>query len=229
MNNIKKQYDAFADSYSDAIKEKGKLSREVYYRYLDFPMEGKTILDAGCGEGTELAFCQGKGAKVYGIDTSKEMVRLAKEKVPDATVSVGDFTHLPFEDNFFDAVITKHAIHIASDVSTVISEFTRVLKTNGVLVILTVHPIRQFMEKKKKNKDYFKQEIVESILFGGLVKVKEPTHTMNDYLSDGFLQTYDMLAFNETYDPYSAEKVDGDAYPGFMIIKARKRPARTDM
>ena len=61
-------------------------------------------------------------------------------------------------------------------------------------------------------KDYSHKEKVESILFGGLLKVTEPTHTFNEYLSPWFLKNFDISEFEECFDPYAAKKVDGDSF-----------------
>ncbi len=79
------------------------------------------------------------------------------------------------------------------------------------------------MEKKKKRKDYFKKEIVESVLFDGFITVEEPTHTLEEYLSPWFLKNFDVMTFEEHFDPYAAEMVEGSSYPGFFILKAQKR------
>ncbi len=221
--NLTKQYNGFAKDYSRIIRNKTKYDRRIYYKHLNFPLAGKKILDAGCGDGTELSYCIKHKAKAFGIDSSKAMIDLAKRNVPLAKSVVGSFSHLPFSDHFFDAVISKHALQTSANVEPIFKEFYRVLKPKGFLLYLSVHPLRQFMEKKKKQKDYFYKEKVESVLFGGLLKVTEPTHTFNEYLSPWFLKNFDITEFEECFDPYAAEKVDGDSYPGFFIIKAQKR------
>ena len=221
--NLIKQYNGFAKDYSHIIKDKALYSRRVFYKYFNFPLTGRKILDAGCGDGTELLYCTKHKAEAFGIDSSKEMIHLAGQNAPLAKTVVGDFSRLPFSDHFFDAVISKHALQSSANVEPILKEFYRVLKPKGILLYLSVHPLRQFMEKKKKKKDYFQKEKVESILFGGLLKVTEPTHTFNEYLSAWFLKNFDICEFEECFDPYSAEKVDGSSYPGFFIVKAQKR------
>ena len=83
--------------------------------------------------------------------------------------------------------------------------------------ILVTHPIRQFYEKKIVGKDYFKKEIVESLCFDGAVTFKEPTHTLQEYLSPFMLNNFILEAYSEDFDP-AAEKIV-DVYPGFMILR----------
>jgi ubiquinone/menaquinone biosynthesis C-methylase UbiE len=221
--NLTKQYNGFAKDYSRIIKDKSRHSRRIFYKHLNFPLVGRKILDAGCGDGTDLLYFTKHKAKVFGIDSSEAMIDLAGQNAPLAKTIVGDFSRLPFSNHFFDVVISKHALQSSANLQPILKEFYRVLKPKGFLLYLSVHPLRQFMEKKMKKKDYFLKEKVESILFGGLLKVTEPTHTFNEYLSAWVLKNFDICEFEECYDPYSAEKVDGSSYPGFFIIKAQKR------
>lgn len=55
-------------------------------------LEGKTVLDLGCGTGTVMALLHQKGCKVSGMDISPEMQQAAQGKCPEAAVVVGDMT-----------------------------------------------------------------------------------------------------------------------------------------
>ncbi|MFM9027816.1 MAG: hypothetical protein ACKOQ6_07445, partial [Bacteroidota bacterium] len=81
---------------------------------------------------------------------------------------------------------------------------------------------RQFFERKDLSADYFKQIVVDSNVFQEKITFKEPTHTFNEYLSLEFLNNFDLLEFHEEWDP-SCEQINNAKYPGFVIIKARKR------
>jgi hypothetical protein len=76
------------------------------------------------------------------------------------------------------------------------------------------------LKKKRKGKNYFKKEIVESVFFDGMVTAKEPSHILSEYLSPTFFEYFTLESYEEGYDS-GAEKVDGDVYPSYFIIKAR--------
>ena len=80
----------------------------------------------------------------------------------------------------------------------------------------------QYFEKKEVNGNYFEQKIVDSHLFSDQVTVKEPTHTLTEYLNDFLFNNFDVQAYDEGWEP-AAEFIDGKRYPGFFIIKAKKR------
>ena len=49
------------------------------------PVAGLRVLDAGCGGGRTSAWLVEQGAEVVGIDTSEELLRLARDRLPSAT------------------------------------------------------------------------------------------------------------------------------------------------
>lgn len=215
-----KQYNAFAEKYSEIFVENNQDSITAYFRHLDIPLSKKRVLDLGCGDGYDLSQIKLKEAAIFGIDSSEEMVRLARQKNPEADIQLGYFEKIPFSDHFFDVVVSKWSLQTSANIDPIYHEIARVLKPNGQLIYLSSHPIRQFIEKKRKGKDYFQKEIVESVFFDGQVTAKEPSHTLNEYLSPTFFQYFILESYEEGFDS-GAEKVDGDVYPSYLIIKAR--------
>lgn len=104
----------------------------------------KTILDLGCGTGRHTVYLTELGFKVYGIDISPEAIKMAdsalKEKNLSADLITGSiYGRLPYEDNFFDAVIAVRVIHHEKieNIRKTINEMERILKSGG-LVFITV-------------------------------------------------------------------------------------------
>lgn len=215
-----KQYDAFAKKYSEVFVENNQDSITAYFRHLDIPLEGKTVLDLGCGDGYDLSQIKLKKAAIFGIDASEEMVKLAQQKNPDGIFKVGFLDEIPFQDHLFDVVISKWAFQNSPQIDPIYHEIARVMKPNGQLIYLSSHPIRQFIEKKRQGKNYFKKEIVESVFFDGQVIENAPSHTLNEYLSPAFFEYFTLESYEEGHDN-GAEKVDEDIYPSYFIIKAR--------
>ncbi|MCI0382358.1 MAG: methyltransferase domain-containing protein [Chlamydiae bacterium] len=221
-----KQYNEFAEKYSKLVVSHNQDSIKAYFRYFDFSLKGKKILDLGCGNGYDLIYMQSKGADVFGIDASEEMVCMAKKNIPNGDIKIGYFENIPFSDYFFDIISSKWALQSSPNIGPIYMEIARVLKPSGLLIYLSSHPIRQFIEKKCKRKSYFQKEIVESIFFDGQVSVREPSHTLNEYLSPVFFENFSLLAYEEGVDS-AAEKVDGDIYPSYFIIKACRKNKQT--
>lgn len=83
------------------------------------------LLDVGCGEGWYSAqIAAGLGAKLTGLDISKEAVRCAAAKYKDFTWLTATAAHIPVADGSVDLLMSLFAI-------TLPEEFGRVLKKNG--------------------------------------------------------------------------------------------------
>lgn len=216
------QYDEFAENFSGIQFKGNQVSREVLYKRLPKKMKGLKILDLGCGDGVDLVHFQKLGANCFGIDASEEIIAMAQKKVPKAILKAASFQNIPFSESYFDWIYSKYAIQTVDDVDIVFQEAHRVLKPKGNLLYVVVHPLRQFLEKKKGGKDYYKKEVVNSVLFGGEITVKEPVHTMGEYLNNFVLRNFDLIHYEEVFDP-AAEQVGGQIYPGFMLIHATKK------
>lgn len=100
------------------------------------PKQGK-ILDVGSGPGQFAKHMIEKGFKVIGIDFSKEMVTIAKEKVPNVDFRHMDMRQLDFPDSSFDGLFSAYSlIHIPSEeVLATLQGFHRVLKSGGYIEI----------------------------------------------------------------------------------------------
>lgn len=107
------------------------------------PRAGESVLDVGCGTGSQLSWYQKAGCQLAGIDPSPAMLAVAKEKLaPEADLRLGDAAQLPFDDGVFDLVTVSLMIHelppAARDV--VIGEIKRVLKEDGRILFIDFHP-----------------------------------------------------------------------------------------
>lgn len=107
--------------------------------------KGDSVLDIGCGRGEVLFFCRMLGAKCFGIDSSREAIRMAKKNLGGylkkglMEVVLMDVKGLKFDDNSFDIVVMMDLIeHLYPDeVERVLFEIKRVLRPGGKLLIHT--------------------------------------------------------------------------------------------
>jgi len=97
------------------------------------------ILEIGCGSGNNLEFLAKLGHNVYGIDASKEIIKIAKKKFLeqnlDGNFTQSEFTKLPYDDNFFDLIIDRASIcHTdIQNAEIAINSCNRVLKPGSVM------------------------------------------------------------------------------------------------
>ena len=98
------------------------------------------VLDVGTGPGTMAFILAELGHNVTGIDLSEGMVEKAMEHAMKFNLPVkfrqGDAENLPFEDEFFDAVVNRHLLWTLPNPDKAIAEWSRVLKTGGRMVII---------------------------------------------------------------------------------------------
>jgi ubiquinone/menaquinone biosynthesis C-methylase UbiE len=223
--DLSKQYNEFAKEFSDTHdvgENSNRDNRNEFYTQLDFIKPGIKLLDLGCGDGLDLVHYKKLGAEIYGIDASEELLQIAKKRLPDANIHVGLFEKIPFTDNYFDVVLSKYAIMTSADLQPIIAEIRRVLRPGGVVMYLVTHPFRQYFEKRDNHADYFEQKIVDSHILNNTITVKEPSHTMNEFLNQEFFKDFDIQYYKEYWDA-AAEQIDGRKYPGYFILKAAKR------
>jgi SAM-dependent methyltransferase len=98
------------------------------------------LLDIGCGGGLLLRDAMSSGATVSGMDHSEEMVGLATERAPGATVVLGEAEALPFPDASFSAVAMSIVFFFLDDAVAVLRECRRVLTPGGRIAIYTTAP-----------------------------------------------------------------------------------------
>jgi SAM-dependent methyltransferase len=104
---------------------------------------GRLVLDVGCGSGAFLRAAADRGARVYGLDASESLLEIARRRVPDADLRVGDMQFLPYEDDLFDAVTGFNSFFFAADMTAAVREARRVAKPGApVLIQVWGHPER---------------------------------------------------------------------------------------
>jgi ubiquinone/menaquinone biosynthesis C-methylase UbiE len=128
------------DSLPKYFKPYQELVKEVVREIRTYSDRG-TILDAGCGTGNFSLALAEMGYDVTGIDSSKSMLRRAEEKrkkVADGKMQLLklDLTNkLPYPNNYFDGIISIHALYTIKDTGPVLKEYQRVLRPNGRFVL----------------------------------------------------------------------------------------------
>lgn len=130
-------YDKIADIYTEQYFE--DLSDIPYINtFLSFLPKNSRILDVGCGPGNISKYIMAKGFSSEGIDLSKEMIKIAKSKVPNAVFNVMDMRQLTYVKNTFDGIILAYSlIHIPSEeIQKTLQGFYRILKKKGFILII---------------------------------------------------------------------------------------------
>jgi ubiquinone/menaquinone biosynthesis C-methylase UbiE len=101
---------------------------------------GKTILEVGCGVGTDLVRFARGGAMVTGIDLAETSIELARKNFNhnglQADLQVMDGETMSFPDNSYDVVYAHGVLQYTCDDRRMIMELHRVLKPGGEAIVM---------------------------------------------------------------------------------------------
>jgi SAM-dependent methyltransferase len=96
---------------------------------------GQLVLDIGCGVGAFLRLVTDCGARAFGLDASEALIDVARGRLRDAELRVGDMEALPYDDGTFDLVTGFSAFFFANDIVAALREAGRVAKPGAAVVI----------------------------------------------------------------------------------------------
>ncbi len=127
-------YASWAGSYDSPGNQLIDIEQPVVHQILaDLPLG--VALDAACGTGRHAAYLAQLGHQVIGVDSSPEMLAVAREKLPDVEIHLADLYELPVADDAVDVVVCALALTHVPDLAAVLAEFARVLRPGGHLVM----------------------------------------------------------------------------------------------
>lgn len=111
---------------------------------IDRNYKGAKICDISCGDGRNMTALHKFGFDLYGTEISDEICRITKDKLASsndkiiADVRAGSNLSLPFDNEFFDYLLSWNACYYMqderSDISSHIAEYARVAKSGAYLV-----------------------------------------------------------------------------------------------
>jgi len=227
-------FERLADRYAELVETK---AHNAYYERpamlsLLPDVEGRRVLDAGCGPGVYAELLLDRGAEVVCVDGSESMVELAAKRLGDRARVVRADLGAPLEfldDASFDVVLGALVIDYLWDWRSLLAEFHRVLRVGGTFLFSVEHPFSDFSQRHMAN--YFDTEIVECTWRGFVEPVPVRSYRrplgeiLNPLIESGF-------AIDRVLEPLPTEgfeAADPEDYvklmvrPGFMCLRARKR------
>ncbi|MCJ7817297.1 MAG: class I SAM-dependent methyltransferase [Candidatus Thorarchaeota archaeon] len=152
-DRIQKQWEDNAEAFADLIAGAGtphhKNILNPCVEELLGDVKGKSLLDAGCGEGYLARYYTKKGADVVAIDLSPTLIEtsetMTEEEGLEVEYRVGDVCHVESIPNeTFDIVLSNLVLLNIPCLDDSLKEYYRILKTGGHLVFSIVHPAFNF-------------------------------------------------------------------------------------
>ena len=139
--------------YSENLKSAGlselsseyarEIKREKAISFMG-PLNGKSVLDLGCGQGTLISEMAGEFKVGIGVDISRNIFPKTKQGIE---LVQADICFLPFVDAYFDIIITMELIeHLEPHrAKRMLEEIRRLLKQDGTLILTTPRPRSGFI------------------------------------------------------------------------------------
>lgn len=199
-NYVKDTYNDFLSSYDNTYtyfrwqrtplsRYQFRQSKRVFIKALE-KYKFSQSLEIGGGDGGWTPFLLAHTDKLDFLDISTEMLKRAKEQLKDytnITFIESDFLENSLEDEKYDSVLSFRNFEYFPDKEKAVSEIKRVLKKNGILILVTKNPLydwkgdiqRKTLHKKQLkirelinlfNKNGFKVEYVYPTIIGKRLK-----------------------------------------------------------
>ena len=135
LTKVRQDYRVIAADFSG--KREG-IWEETKFLLDDWLRAGDRVLDLGCGNGRYFPSFEKKNVEYLGVDSSQELIEIAKSKYPQAEFKVADALNLPLPADFFDRIYSIAVFHHIPSKNLRIDflkEAKRVLKPGGLLIL----------------------------------------------------------------------------------------------
>ncbi|MBA7506942.1 Ubiquinone biosynthesis O-methyltransferase, mitochondrial [subsurface metagenome] len=157
------------------------------------------ILDVGCGDAVLFYLLNQKiknlKLKFFGIDSSGSALSVARKKNSKGIFKKADLYNIPFEDNYFDMIISSDVIEHIVEAKKMLSEIKRVGKNNSIIIIGTPIRYTELPRDKMHYYEFFPQEFKD---------------LLNDFFSDiKIIQSHKLryfLFYNQILSIFSINK-----------------------
>jgi ubiquinone/menaquinone biosynthesis C-methylase UbiE len=118
-------------------------------------VRGKQMLDVGCGAGALSRSLALLGARMVGLDPSREALTAARRSTPQVGFVQGRAESLPFKDSTFDAVVFLNSLHhVPTDLMAAsLREAARTTRPDGLTIVIEPLPEGTFFDALKEVED----------------------------------------------------------------------------
>ena len=135
-------------------------------------------MSVGCGPAIIERGLQEHGFNVTGLDVSKE----ALEGVPDnIRTVVGSAEHMDFVDSNFDGVVYIASLQFIDDYKKAVQETTRVLRSEGKLLVMLLNPGSEFFKERTKDSSSYMSKLKHRDLSGIEKTIEEYFSIQTEY------------------------------------------------
>ncbi|HKP46422.1 MAG TPA: class I SAM-dependent methyltransferase [Pyrinomonadaceae bacterium] len=177
-NAIAAAYNQWAESY-DTNENKTRDLAAHALRGSNLEIEGRDVIEIGCGTGRNTVWIGQYAASVTAVDFSEGMLQRARERLKDDArvrfVQHDITTRWPVADESTDVVIAMLVLEHVAQIRSVFEQAFRVMRSQGQLFICELHPMRQLLGGQAQ---------FTKSLTGERQLVPAFLHHVSDYLND---------------------------------------------
>ena len=131
----KSAHKEFASHYDEEVKAYDSYGHDVIFGMgFDYVKPNEKLLDIGIGTGlASIKFSQ-IGLKVFGLDSSQDMLSACESRSFAESLNLYDISKdsIPFEDQYFNHTICCGVLHFLDDLEPLFAEVKRVSRKEGI-------------------------------------------------------------------------------------------------
>ena len=241
MNNIYDDQEFFA-AYAQMERSKFGLKAAGEWHQLQplFPeLQGKKVLDLGCGYGWHCRYAAQMGAsQILGIDSSEKMIAKAAADNSDVQIryEVCSIEEYDYPDDFYDLVVSNLVLHYLEDLDSVYQNVYRTLKSGGCFLFNIEHPTftagvnEDWIYDENGNPQYW---AIDNYYYPGKRETKflgkqvvKQHHTLTQILNPLIKCGFQMEAIEEAMPPADMMDIPGMRdemrRPMMLLVKVKK-------
>ena len=191
MNKVIDKYNSWAFQYdinNNPTRDLDRIATEKSLSGIDF----FKVLELGCGTGKNSEWLITKADRLIGLDFSKNMLDLAKNKIKSdkATFIKTDLNeNWPIKDNSFDLVTINLTLEHIEKLDHIFNSLFKKLKKGGKCFVSELHPKKQLVGSKARFIDN-----------GEEVTLDVFQHTEKDYVQSAEKSGLNLIAKEDWYD-----------------------------
>ena len=192
----------------------------------------RDLLDIGTGTGRMLEILAPRVERALGIDQSREMLSVARVNLERAglengSVRLGDMYQLALPDASFDAVVVHQVLHYADRPAAAIAEAARVLRPNGIFVLVDFAPhALEFLREEHAHRrlGFSDAEVAEWCRAAGLDPAS-PRHLPGDPLTVVIWTAHRRAATSSRFAPALQSGTPSASRRGVSLMQTSRRGA----
>ncbi|MBC8472178.1 MAG: class I SAM-dependent methyltransferase [Planctomycetes bacterium] len=151
FNSVADTYDKWYETAEGAMYD--RLEKKAISKCLLRNVQGRKLLEIGCGTGHWSQFFDENGFEVMGVDVSERMISKALEKkLQNTSFYIDDGHFLPFKDGVFDVTAAMVTLEFVRDAELVVREMVRCTrKPGGQLLIGVLNMLARLNRKRQQS------------------------------------------------------------------------------